>query len=333
MRNYTVFRFLLFALLGALPSQTVGLLTAGAAFAHESARDPKQRNQQVERRAPADARVTLSACTLSGNFTVRGWDRKEVRVRISDGVELELTRSDQNKSEQATELKVTSKGRHSTSGNSCLMFGDMEMDVPRGANLKLQTTSGDISVTDVARLNVTTTSGSITLAKTQEETNATVISGDISIRDSTGSFKLHSTGGSIDARNLAPLVASDSLNASTVSGEVTLAQVQHQRVNVNSVSGDLTYSGALVPGGSYSFQNLSGEVLLSLPASSSFRLLANVGEPVKVSSAFNLTYTDNQTIVGPGLRGNPRRIAATVGTGETLIRVSLLTGSLRISKQ
>jgi DUF4097 and DUF4098 domain-containing protein YvlB len=318
----------------ALPSLMVGLLTPGVVVsAHASGRDRGKRTQQVERIAAAESRVIVSACTLSGSFTVRGWNRNEVRVRISDGVEFDLTRVGQTKSEKATELKVTSKGRRSTSGNSCLMFGDMEMDVPRGASVKLQTTSGDISVTEVARLSVTATSGSITLIKMQEETSANVIGGDISVRNSTGSFDLHSTGGSIDARDLAPVAATDSLTASSLSGEVNLNHVQHQRVRAKSLSGELTYSGALLPNGYYSFQNLSGEVHLSIPANSSFRLEASVGESVKISSDFNLKYTQNQNVIDPGLRSDPRHVAATVGSGEASIKVSMLSGALRISKQ
>jgi len=331
-RYYTLRRFLLLAFFcGVLPSLTVGLLTP--AFARGGLRDRGKRRQQVERTAAADPRVTVSACTLSGSFTVRGWDRKEVRVRINDGVEIELTRIDQTKSEQATELKVTSKGRRANAGAACLMFGDMEIDVPRGANVKLKTTSGDISVTEVARANLVTTSGRISLTKMQEETSATVIGGDLSVRDSTGSFKLHATGGSIDAGNLAPVAASDSLAASTVSGEVTLTHVQHQRVSVNSVSGEVMYSGELLRNGSYSFQNLSGEVDLRLPASASFRLSASVGGSVKINSDFNLKYTENQDVIAPGDRHASRRVSATVGNGDASIRVSLLTGSLRISKQ
>jgi hypothetical protein len=93
------------------------------------------------------------------------------------------------------------------------------------------------------------------------------------------------------------------------------------------------YSGELLRNGSYSFQNLSGAVRFRLPASASFRLLASVGESVKISSDFDLKYTENQNVIGPGNRSAPRRVAATVGGGEASIRVQLLTGSLRISKQ
>jgi len=315
-----------------LPCITVGLL-ATSVLAHGNARDRNRRGQQIERTVSADARVVVSACTLSGDFTVRGWNRKEVRVRVGSGAEIELTRVDQTKSQLATELKVTSKGRRAMRGASCLMFGDLELDVPLDASVKLQTTSGDISASEVARVDVTTTSGSISLVKTREDTNATVIGGDISVRDSTGSFKLQATGGSIDARDLAPVTANDALNVSTVSGEVMLNQVQHRHVTVNSVSGEVTYSGALLSSGRYIFQNLSGEVRLLLPPSSSFRLLANVGESVKISSDFALKYTQNPNMISPGNRSEPRHLNATVGDGESTVRVSLLTGSLRISKK
>ncbi len=309
----------------ALPFLTVAFVTSVFCVTRE------KHAEQIERSLPAAARVVVSACTLSGSFTVRGWDRNEVRVR-SDGGEIELTRIDQTKSEQATELKVTSTTRRANARNSCLMFGGLELDVPRGAAVRLQTTSGDISVTDLARANVVTTSGSIDLTKMREETQATVIGGDISIRDSTGLFNLHATGGSIDARHLSAAAPSDTVTVSTVSGEVTLNQITHQRVNVNSVGGEVTYSGELLRNGSYSFQNLSGEIHLLLPANSSFRLLANAGAAVKISSDFHLNYAEGQN-AGPGNRGEPRRVSATVGTGDSLIRVQIMTGSLRISKQ
>jgi hypothetical protein len=331
LKRYTIHKPLPLAFFClVLPSLTGGPL-ATSVFAHGNARD--RRGQQIERTVSADARVSVSACTLSGNFTVHGWNRKEVRVRASSGAEIELTRVDQAKSELATELKVTPKGRRATGGASCLMFGDLEMEVPVGASVKLQTTSGDISASEVARVDVTSTSGSISLAKTGEETSATVIGGDISVRGSTGSFKLQATGGSIEARDLAPVTTNDALNVSTVSGEVTLNQVEHRHVTVNSVSGEVTYSGALLPNGRYSFQNLSGEVRLLLPPGSSFSLLANVGESVKISSDFALKYTQTPNMVSPGNRSQPRHVNATVGGGECTLRVSLLTGSLRISKK
>jgi hypothetical protein len=165
------------------------------------------------------------------------------------------------------------------------------------------------------------------------ETNANTVGGDLSVRDSSGSFKLHSTSGEIDARELRPTASTDSISVSTVSSEVVLSHVQHQRVSVNSVSGETTYAGALVSGGSYNFQNLSGEVRLLIPAASSFRLTGTVGENVKVTSDFNLNYGDKQHATGFSPPGVPRRLNVTVGSGDAAIRVSSLTGTLQIKKQ
>jgi DUF4097 and DUF4098 domain-containing protein YvlB len=275
----------------------------------------------------------VSACTLSGNFTVRGWDRNEVRVRVSDGVDIDLARVDQTKSQSATELKLISKGRHEMRGSSCLTSADIEMDVPRAGGINIQTTNGDISVTGIGQLRAVTISGSITVANIQGEINASTIGGELSVRDSSGSFKLSSTGGSIDARDLKPLSAGDAVSASTVSGEVKLTHVQHERVSVNSVSGEATYVGALPRNGNYSVHSLSGEVRLIIPAASSFRLTAMVGESVKITSDFNLKYSENQNPSGAGNHGAPRHLSATVGSGDASVHVQLLNGGLRISKQ
>src|SRR5262245_8744956 len=142
------------------------LLLCSGAVARGTNSDRHRNNQQVERTAAADPRVTVSACVVSGSMTVRGWDRNEVRARISDGTQFELTRIDQTKSQLATELKLTLKGNHSVrKGSQCLPLGELELDVPRGASLDVQTSSGVIRATDVARVNATSNAGSIVLAK------------------------------------------------------------------------------------------------------------------------------------------------------------------------
>src|ERR1043166_1432357 len=87
---YTLRKFLRLGFLHlALPLFTVGLLTS-IVKAHGSVRDRGKRGPQVERTMAADPRGVVSACKLSGSFTVHGWNRNEVRVRISNGVDLEL---------------------------------------------------------------------------------------------------------------------------------------------------------------------------------------------------------------------------------------------------
>jgi DUF4097 and DUF4098 domain-containing protein YvlB len=310
------------------------LVVAGEAFAHVVKPDRRKRSQQVERTMAADARVVISVCVVSGNLTVRGWDRNEVRARATGGTQIELARKDQMKSQAATELRVTSNGGHRTGSNSsCIASADIELDVPRAAGLKLETSSGDIRVTEVARVDASSQSGSMALSKLRGEVSLNTISGDISVHDSSGVFKLHTVGGGIDARNLVSTATGDGLAASTVSGEVTLDQVQIQTIKVNTVSGDIDCMSALSRAGRYDLQSISGRIHLSLPSDASFRLSASLGGAVKFNSDFKLNYSENQSITGVSNHGGFRLIEATNGSGDSLIKVSLLEGSLQISKR
>ncbi len=301
------------------------LMLPVSVFAHAS--DRNKHKQQVERTVAVNPRVIVTACVVSGNITVQSWDRNEVRARISDGVQIELTRIDLDKSQAATELKLTAQESRRKRDSSCLPFGDVELQVPRGAGVKLQTTSGTISATDVARVTATSQSGTITLFKVRAEADLNTIGGEISVRNSTGVFKLHTIGGSIDARDLGPAAAGDSLEADTVGGEITLNRIQHRRVKVNTVSGEAEFAGPLSRGGRYSFQSISGRLRLSLPANSSFRVSGTLGSDGGLSSDFNIT-TEKASKYSP-----MRTVSGVVGKGDASITVSFFTGSIQIRKQ
>jgi hypothetical protein len=316
-------------LAGALLAGFVLLFIPGLANARGDKSDRKGSHQQVERSVPADPRVVVNACLISGNATVHGWERKEVRARVSDGVQIELTRTDQTRAPVASELKLTTGESRRGRNSECLHYGNVEFDVPRGAAIKLQTTSGDVRVTDVAQVSGTSQGGSITLTNVHGEVNVTTIGGEISVNNSTGSFKLHSIGGTIDARNLSPATGSDVLEAGTVGGDVTLNRVAHQRVRVNTISGELDYAGALSRSGHYSFQSISGRLRLLLPAGSSFRLSGSIGPGGDFSNDFGLKNNhadDSQP-------GATRRLDDVVGNGDATINISFFSGSIQIKKQ
>lgn len=314
MRYGTIFIFLL-------------LPVSGLAHARNPTPDHRRGNQQVERTVAADPRVIVSACVISGNLTVHSWDRNEVRARITDGVQIELTRLDQDKSRAASELKLTGQRNRPTRNTSCLPFGDVELQVPRGASMKLQTSSGEISATEVFRITATSQSGTITLFKVHGEADLTTIGGKMSVRESTGAFKLHTIGGSIDARDLGPMTAGDLFEASSVGGEISLDRIQHQRLKVNTVSGEAAFAGPLSRGGLYSFQSISGRLRLSLPANSSFRLSGSLGTGGELRSDFNVT-TEKGSKYSP-----MRTVSAIVGNGDASITVSFFSGSIQIRKQ
>ena len=285
-------------------------------------------HQQFERTVAADPRAVVSACVVSGNLTVRGWDRNEVRARVTDAFQVDLTRIDQGKTQSATELALTGKGSRHTRSASCPPVGNVELDVPRGATVKLQSTNGAISVSDVARVDSNSQAGSTEVIKAHGETSLSTIGGEISVRDSTGSFKLHTVGGSIDARDLRPANPADAFDADTIGGEITLNRIQHARLKVNTVSGEVDYTGPVLRGGEYSFQSISGHLRLSLPPNSSFRVSGTLGR----AGGFTNDFAPKDTLNGSN-RGPTRQLNQTVGRGDASIVLSFFSGSIQIKKR
>lgn len=301
----------------------IGLLFALAFAANAVGTVPDRRkHEQVDRTIPAAARVVVTACVSSGDLTIRSWDRGEVHARVTEGMPFDLTRQDQTAG-PATEIKVLAKGR-----TSCPPVGDIELDVPRGATVKLQTNTGDITVTDVARVFADSQGGSIILNRIRESVDATTIGGEISIRSSTGAFKLHSVGGSIDARDLSPAEPADTVDADTIGGDVRLERIRHQRVKLNSVSGQLEFGGPLASGGRYSFQSISGQLRLVLPANSSFRLSGSLGSGGQISNDFA-----RGGVANSHKNGMTRRLDTVVGSGDASINISFFSGLIQIRKQ
>src|SRR5262245_23756863 len=143
-------RFVIFAL----------FLATLAIGADAATPDRRKNRQRVERTAPADARVVVSACMASGNLTVRSWDRNEVPALVTDGFQIDLTRVDRSNTQVASELRLSSKG-----ARSCIPVGELQLDVPRVAHVKLESSNGAIEVTDVARVSANSQAGSIELYK------------------------------------------------------------------------------------------------------------------------------------------------------------------------
>jgi hypothetical protein len=182
---------------------SVLLVTWAAAVARPGKRTREPRNQQVERTTAAAPDVALSVCLGSGSLSVRAWDQNQVRVRSSDGLPIELSRpAGASNSTPARELSVVIVNMLSKPRSSCLPFGDIELDVPRGANLQLQTRDADVSVSGVAGVKVVTQGGTVSVQRATRVVEATSIGGDISVQDSRAAIKLHSVGGSIDARGV-----------------------------------------------------------------------------------------------------------------------------------
>jgi len=273
----------------------VVLAFAASVFADgsRSVRRDDDGDQKVERTIAVDPAVTVSLCVTSGNITVRGWDRNEVTARSADPVQIELRKPEEMPagSVKKLEIVVFNKAETGKPQGKCQAYSDLDLNVPKGATVLVQTRDGDISIGEVASAYAGTQNGDIEVQQISRSIEVGSTGGSICLKDSTGRVSVSSAGGSIDAANLRPVETGDSLEVVTTSGDINLTNVTHKDINTKTVSGNLTLTGPLAAAGRYWFNSFSGDVTLALPANASFKLMAKVSENGEIITDFPLTLT------------------------------------------
>jgi hypothetical protein len=272
---------------------------AGSTPAHNKEKE-NQPGQRVERSVAVEPQATITLCVASGTLTVRGWDKAEVRVRSLDAQVLELRRIDKPKDPNTPanriDVMVLEKAaRIMPARIDCQAIADVEMEVPAGATVQVQTRDGDINIAGVAAAYAGSQNGDITIERATRLIEAGSVGGSISLKNSTGRVNLSSAGGGVEAINVRAASADDTFEVGTVSGDIQLLGITNPKVMAKTVSGTLTMSGALVKSGSYAFTNMTGDVVLERPHDASFRLAAKVSEKRLLVSEFTLKYLSEPT--------------------------------------
>ncbi len=352
----------------SITAALVAALTfAPAAFALD--KDSRGANQREERTVAAENNVTVSLCLASGDITVRGWDRREVRARSTNAERMDLRRLDNTKDPSpATRIVVLTSdpadGNRQRPGE-CQAFSDVELDVPHGAILQLSTRDGNIQVNDVAEAHAQTLSGDVHLQRIAKTVEAESISGNVSLKDSGGRVVLHSISGNVEAKDVRPLDANDDFEARSVSGDVSLERIGHTRVEVNTVSGSADMDGPLARGGRYDFKTMSGDVTIVLPSDASFQVSAVVAQGGEIMTDFPLSIagdsvqSDRDRPAVPSAAVPPvppvppaasvppvrppappapfpfrkRRLTGTYGSGDATINLASFSGTLHLRRK
>jgi DUF4097 and DUF4098 domain-containing protein YvlB len=284
----------------------------------------------TERTFTSTPNVVVSFCGGSSNVTIRGWDRNEVHVRTEAGGKLIVTGDkDTTKPGPFSQLKISiaSDPRHGRS-EDCQSNGDMQIDVPRSAVLDITTNEGDIDAENIAKLHAESMSGDFSLRGITRAIDVTTYSGDIIVEKARGPVSLSSFSGDVELRDAAPADPGDWLVASSISGCVAISDSSFGQVKLKNISGDLTWTGALASGGNYTLATTNGDIMLILPASSSFKVLAQVANQGAVTTDF-LLKADGET----SFKKISQNVTGTYGGGSARLNLSTFNGSIRLRKK
>lgn len=278
-----------------------------------------QPGQKIERSMRVTPQALITLCVASGTLTVRGWDKQEVRVRSTDADQIDFRRIDKTKDPNVPANHVDVMVLDKESGavddpkKDCLAIADVDMEVPAGATVQVQTRDGDINVAGIATVYAGSQNGDITIERATRLVEAGTLGGSISLKDSSGRMHLSAASGVVEAVNVRGEDADDTFEVGTLSGDIQLERISNQKVLAKTVNGTMMMSGPLVKAGYYTFSNVTGDVLLTLPQDASFRLNAKVSDKQDIVSDFVLKYLVDPAPPGPPApmpRVNPNPVPA-----------------------
>jgi hypothetical protein len=124
---------------------------------------------------------------------------------------------------------------------SAPMHGQIRVRVPRGASLRVRTSSGSVTVEGLegGKVDVRTTSGSVTLRRVHARVLVDSVSGSVDIDSADGPLDARTVSGRIEGRRL---LLSDYCELSSVSGSIdigVLSGLENIGFDLRSVSGSI----------------------------------------------------------------------------------------------
>lgn len=293
------------------------LLAIMPAMIYAQQADSKSKVRGTEKTIAATPNVTLSIISKGGGIKVRGWERDEVRVSSATERQIEFQRTDEtNAKNSATLIQVTVSG----------FEGDINVDVPRGATVKIILTLGSVSVEDVASAYIEAQTGGITLRRISRLVEATSV-GSILLKDSSGMIRLKSVGGTIEVSNVRSIDKSDRVQISSVSGDVLLERADYARIETETVSGNILLLSSPAKETICNFNTTTGDLTLNLTSNTSFQVSVTVGENGKIINEFPLKLTGNNNSKGS------RRLAGSYGTDGSTFNLASFSGQVHLRRK
>lgn len=291
---------------------TVTVTVAAAALALALVTDARA-GEMSEQRKPASANGTVSIENPGGSTRVIGWDRNEILVRGklgagAEGVEFSVSGATASIEVEAAFNPMGAKA-------------DLEISVPSGSALSIESFQGAITVTDVkGTISAETVNGSIEVAGGAREVDLHAVNGQIHVGPGVPRIKAEAVNGGVFIRE-----AASDVEASTVNGTLSVTGKRLERVDLETVAGALHLEAALSKTATVRISSVSGAVDVTLPASTGVVLSAST-----FSGSIDNALSEDKAEKG---RWNPtRRLEATVGAGGARVTVETLSGSISFLK-
>lgn len=285
-----------------------GLLAAAAPAA--------MAQQSITRNTKVAPDVTVEVSNVQGSVEITAWDKNEVDLLAtleSSKDELEYEASDRN-------VRIEVRRPHGKY-NSDEDDANLTIRVPKGARIIADTVSADIGVTGVrGEVSLQSVSGEVRTQAFDAPVKATSVSGEITVTGNGGKSQVSTENVSGDSTISG---VRGGFDGEVVSGSIRATVAAAERVELNSVSGDIDLSVELTPTSRLDLESVSGEIEVRIkpPVNADFDIESFSGD---IENCFGQKARDTSKYT-PGSELN-----FTQGSGGARVEIQTLSGEISV---
>jgi len=231
------------------------------------------------RRVPGDLR--LKVWLQAGTVSLTGWDRDSLHVRGSVGQGAEFFMGGAG---DAYKLVVDAA--------EGLPVSHLEIFLPRGSQVSVKSVAANVEARNVSGW-FSSVAGDITLRGEARRLEAETLEGNLVVDAQAPWLRARTGGGALEL-----IGRYQDVVAATVSGPMVIRNKMVSRGRFESVTGDISYSGAFDDDAQVEFDSHEGDITISIPSGGALALTA---QTVSGEIANQLTGSESTNDVeGPG---------------------------------
>ena len=273
--------------------------------------------EEVDRRLDAAADGEVSISNIAGSISVNGWSRNEVEVTGTLGRNVEELIFERDGDTVTIKVKVPRKNKGG-------IDSDLRINVPEQSSIDVGAVSADITVADVlGEQRLSTVSGDVDTEARKADIAAESVSGDVEVDGENG---VANTSASTVSGDVTVFRASGEVRGSSVSGDVVIDEGTFERVNLETVNGELIFQGELVKGGRFSAETVNGDIDVEFTGDLSARIDIDTFNG-RIRNCFG-PKPERTSKYTPGWE-----LSFTEGGGDGRVELSTMNGSLSICRK
>lgn len=220
-------------------------------------------------------------------------------------------------------------------------FSRLEIQIPRGAVLRLDGTNGDVMVSNLTNnTTIDVVNASVLLTALEGTIRAETVNGSLDAENLRGRVSLETTNGEINDRDSSPdritydvvngditsNVVSADVSAEAVNGDIELTLESVRDLHVSSVGGRIEVETALEKNANVEISTVSGRVDLRVPDSTSARF--HVTSNGRINNQLTGDEPEREGRYGPS-----RNLDFSLNGGEADVEIGTVSGGVTLRRK